>query len=283
MKQIIVDHEKCIKDYLCISECPCGFIFDHDESGFPILNDNAENYCIACYHCVAVCPHNALSFTTQVPKKNISVQEELLIDAEKAEHFLKTRRSYRTFKKKQVSPEILSQLIDVTRWAPTALNNQPIEWLVVHNHKMVSELAELVIEYFKIAVKENNYYSPIIEAWKKNEDVVLRKAPHLIIAHLPKDSYWADIDSGIALTYLELMSNTMGLGACWAGYFARAANSYEPLKRKLDLPANNKVGGAMMIGYRSHKFKSIPHRNQAKIKWLGNTEGSDTKTLEPDK
>jgi nitroreductase len=33
----------------------------------------------------------------------------------------------------------------------------------------------------------------------------------------------------IALTYLELATYSLGLGACWAGYFSAAAAFYPPM------------------------------------------------------
>ena len=56
MKLITVNEEKCIKCELCIKECPVD-VLKMGEKG---PEDIANTTCIACGHCVAVCPNAAI-------------------------------------------------------------------------------------------------------------------------------------------------------------------------------------------------------------------------------
>jgi nitroreductase len=77
----------------------------------------------------------------------------------------------------------------------------------------------------------------------------------------------AAVDCSIALTYLELAAFTMGLGACWAGWFNFAANHYAPLTEALGLPEGHAAFGAMMLGHPRHRYQRIPRRKQPDIVW----------------
>ena len=48
-------------------------------------------------------------------------------------------------------------------------------------------------------------------------DVVLRDAPILIVASAPETAIGGMVDVSLALSYLELMTQKMGIGTCWAG------------------------------------------------------------------
>ena len=100
------------------------------------------------------------------------------------------------------------------KWIPTASNKQKLKWIVIESPDKVQELSRLTIEW----IKENNISKEILEQWEKGEDLILRKAPHLIIALGKKDYFWSGAEAGIALTYLELFAHANKLGTCWAGY-----------------------------------------------------------------
>ena len=61
MGLLIIDEEKCRKDGICVRECPMVIIKQKDENSFPEMAPGGEDICNACGHCVAVCPHGALS------------------------------------------------------------------------------------------------------------------------------------------------------------------------------------------------------------------------------
>lgn len=73
------------------------------------------------------------------------IRTEWLMGPEQVEHFLRTRRSIRTYKKKVVSQNDLTKLIDVARFAPSGHNLQPVNWRIVHNRDDIHRLAGLVI------------------------------------------------------------------------------------------------------------------------------------------
>ena len=96
---------------------------------------------------------------------------------------------------------------------------------------------------------------------------ICRSAPHLIVTHAPADERTAPIAAATALTYIELTAYAFGLGACWAGYFARASNDWPPMKEALKLPDGHVNLGTMMIGYPAFGYQRIPLRKEAEIEW----------------
>ena len=97
----------------------------------------------------------------------------------------------------------------------------------------------------------------------------MRGALHIAVAHAPR--LYGPIGqeaSIIALTYLELAAYSLGVGACWAGYFEMAAVNYAPLQKALGIPEGNRPYGAMMLGYPKYKYSRIPLRKEIDVKWL---------------
>jgi nitroreductase len=55
---------------------------------------------------------------------------------------IKERRSIRSFKEQDVKEEDIEMLIEAARWAPSAGNIQPWEFIIVRRHELEKELAE---------------------------------------------------------------------------------------------------------------------------------------------
>jgi len=260
---ITIDQEKCKQDGLCVEICPIGIIEKLPE-GYPRMEANGDQFCISCGHCVAVCPREALHHERIPLTDCVSIRKRLRTSADAIEEFLKARRSIRSFKDKPVSRDVLERIIDVTRWAPSASNRQPLNWLVIENQGQVRQLAELVADW----LRKTNAIPRFLEAWDQGKDMILRGAPHLIVAHADKEYLWAQVDCAIALTYLELAAKSQGLGTCWAGLLIRAIGLYSPVAELLSLPDGNTVYGAVMLGYPKYRYHRIPKRNEAKVRWL---------------
>jgi nitroreductase len=254
-------------------ECPGKLIEIVEEEGFPTPIAEAETLCINCGHCVAICPHGALSLNTMSPKDCPPVHKELAFSAEQGTHFLRSRRSTRNYKEKKVPRDILTQLIDIARYAPSGHNLQPVHWLVITDPEEVQRLAGLVADWMRSLINQGAeialtyHMDRVVNAWDNGVDRILRSAPHLIVAHGLKTLLPVQGACTIALTYLELAAASFGLGTCWAGYFNAAANFYPPLSEVLALPPNHLPYGAMMIGYPKYTFPRIPLRNTPKIIW----------------
>ena len=264
MALLTIDHDKCKRDGICVSECPFSLILENRQTGYPEIRPAAERLCITCGHCVAVCPHQALTLALLGPDTCLPLEKKLAITPESAEQFLKSRRSIRTYQDKPVTHATLERLLDITRWAPSAKNGQPVHWLMVENTTEVRRLAGMVVEWFR----QENLFPGVVKGWGEGRDMVLRGAPHVAIAHAPKDGLLKPAeDCTIGLAYLELAAHAYGLGACWAGFLMSAANAYQPLIDALELPADHRVYGALMLGHPKFRYRRIPMRQPAKVQW----------------
>jgi nitroreductase len=98
--------------------------------------------------------------------------------------------------------------------------------------------------------------------------VVLRGAPHLIVALCDKDFPRGQENAHFAFAYAELMAPTLGVGTCWAGLFQGGARSgYKPLLGILDIPPDKKVAGGLMAGYPQHAYYRLVDRNGLDVLW----------------
>jgi len=263
MSLITVDSAKCKHDGLCAMVCPMGII-TQKKNEIPVAVPNAEKMCVGCGHCIAVCPFEALSIAGISPDSLTTIKKDLAVKKEAMLQLVKAHRSVREYQNKPVPHEILAEIVDATRWAPTAANLQPVHWLVIEDSKEVKRLATILAE----GARHINFNPDMLAAWDQGYDVFLRNAPHLIIAHAhATKNFMPTTDCTIALTCLDMLAYTYGIGTCWAGVLMIIAKQYPPLAEALRLPEGHEVYGAMMLGYSKYSYHKIPQRKPAKISW----------------
>ncbi len=273
MELFTIDQQTCLQDGLCAMVCPL-VIIDAPPGQIPRAIDDAETLCIRCGHCVAVCPTGSFHHRDMAPEHCPPVHPEWQLSAEQCEHFLRARRSIRVYRQQPVERAKLLRLIEMACYAPTAINSQGVQWLVIDQPSTLKRMAGLVIDWMQWLRQEmpemaqTLHVERIIRRWQSGGDGILRGAPALIIAHGEANSRTAPTSCTIALSYLELAATGLGLGTCWAGYFNAAANSFPPLRQALPLPDEHQCFGAMMVGYPRLRYPRLPTRNPAEIAWM---------------
>ena len=75
MSLFTVDKAKCKGDGKCALVCPVQIIGMDEKSRVPYPIDGAEELCINCGHCMAVCPPGALSLKTMSPQDCLALKE----------------------------------------------------------------------------------------------------------------------------------------------------------------------------------------------------------------
>jgi nitroreductase/ferredoxin len=271
MGLLIVDDSKCKRDGICVLECPTAIIRLPENQGCPEIVRGGEDTCLSCGHCVAVCPHGALSHERIPMEDSPPIIKELSINEGQAVQFLRARRSIRRYKDKPVEQEKICRLIEVARYAPTAANSQLVEWLVLSDKSRIQKIAGLTIDWLRQVLKDPNlsaaspYLSMVVRAWDAGHDSVLRNAPVLIVASAPKEAMNGMVDLTLALSYLDLLAPTMRLGTCWAGLLQGALLASPSLKAVVGIPEWHSHHYPMMLGYPDVKYHRLPERKQPRI------------------
>jgi len=118
------------------------------------------------------------------------------------------RRSVRRYKDDPFPMEELSSLVEAARWAPSAGNSQPWEFLLINDEKMVRALKSV---------------SP---GW-------LKPAPALIVIciNAKRRTDWSSMDVGAAMQNILLYAHSEGYGCCPIGSFV-----VKTVRELLDLP-----------------------------------------------
>jgi nitroreductase len=135
-----------------------------------------------------------------------------MIDPEEFLTFIKSRRSIRSFQEKLIPDKEIEMILESGRWAPSASNRQPWEFLVIKNRDMIEKVAKLSV-YGKF-IKEASVLIAIIGKTKIS----------------PK---WYIIDTSLVSINMMLMAWALGIGTCWIGTLDRD-KAKEILKLEID-------------------------------------------------
>ena len=280
-----IDRGTCNRDGICKEVCPVDVI-DLLADGNPTPSVDAEAVCIRCGHCLAVCPAGSFSHRDMDKATCPPVQPALQPTPEQCEYFLRQRRSIRTYKKKPVPRDLLQKLIETARYAPSGHNSQKVKWRVFGKQEKLDLLSGITVDWMRWVIgilperAAELHFERRVKRWESGVDGILRGAPILIVAHGEKetpalppgyvpemDNQSPPLDYAIALTYLELAATGLGLGACWAGYVYKAANTYPPMHKALGLPEGHQCFGAMMVGFPKFSYRLLPLRIPPVITW----------------
>lgn len=257
---VSINSDKCLKDDICVSVCPCG-IFQSSELGFPKIDTKLTGTCIKCGHCISSCPGDAITVSGlnitdfQPVQANLPVFNVL-------DNLVKSRRSIRNFKDRQVEKEKISKLLELTRYCPTAKNTQNLSWVVIDGPEKVRAFSAAVIDVFRAS----GNMAEAVNAFDHGKDPIHRGAPMVVIACAPEKYPWGTMDATIAMTSFELAAKAEGLGTCWAGFSTWAAASSKDVGRSIGLDDTDKIYAAMMVGYPKFSYHVVPPRKPLKLR-----------------
>jgi nitroreductase/formate hydrogenlyase subunit 6/NADH:ubiquinone oxidoreductase subunit I len=273
MALIQVDLTKCEKEGICAEVCPIHVLTVDPKTG-PHVQPGMGQYCIGCGHCVAACPHGALNNVRNPLAQHTPLSAYPALNAEKAYEFLRSRRSIRCYRDQAVPRELLEQLLQIARYAPSGHNSQGLSCVVVEGHDRLKGVCSVVVEWMGTVIETQPDLAAmlqlpaIVEAYHNGVDLILRGAPHLVLATADKGSRMAQVTTYLALEYVELYATSLGLGSCWAGYVQICAQQYPAFATSLHLPVDKMITGAMMVGYPKHTYYRLPERDQLPITWI---------------
>lgn len=257
-----LNKEICIQCGECARVCP--FTCITMENGYPVMPLKKQKHCVKCLHCAAICPTQALTFPG-MPCMEIRHEGDASTIQKDMKNLIITRRSIRNFKKEIIPMATIENMIRTTDFAPSAKNQHPQRWIVVHNPDMSVKVMNLVVEW----VQNKHISMEIISQLEVGKNIVTMNAPHLIYGIAPKEgTFNGYADTIIAMRDLELMMHSEGIGSCWAGYLGRITDASLEIRALLGIQEGEKVHGALAFGYPDKEiYRRLPYKEKSPIIW----------------
>jgi nitroreductase len=151
------------------------------------------------------------------------------------------RRSVRAYQDKPLPKQVIAEILEAARYAPSARNLQPLEYKVITNKALIKKLSDGISE----SMKKEGYSLKTPPNVKLN---YFHSAPLLIIITAPKDNTFAVSDGAIAAENIMLYATSIGLGCCYIG-LARLIQKNEKLLEELHIAGDRNIVAAVICGY----------------------------------
>ena len=183
---------------------------------------------------------------------------------------IKNRRSIRRYKPDKISRNLINEIIETAKYAPSSHNRQPWSFAVITKQKLIDELSEDINKWYKTFVKIGTPLSFIREIRKSvdemrkrvnsEHDLFFYHAPLVIVVHAPKKQFFLQ-DCSCAAQNMMLAARSLDIGSCWIGFADIVFNRSNKMKKKLGIPSSHQIAGTIAFGY-PEKFpaKALPRR-----------------------
>ena len=150
-----------------------------------------------------------------------------------------SRRSIRKYEKKEIPEDVLNQILEAGRNAPSAANKQPIHFIILKDHETKKKLSTTFSRFLKDA--------PVVIVGCANVKALLT-------------GRWAVVDTTISLQNMVIGAWGLGVGSCWIGSF-----NEKKVKETLMIPNNWKVVALLTLGYPAEQPKQRKKKSLEKM------------------
>jgi len=193
---------------------------------------------------------------------------------------IKLRRSIRAFKPHPVPREVLTELLEIARWAPSSANSQPWEFFILtgevldkYNHFLIEKVRsgelwkprpdpdmEMFVIHAKgpYAKRQRKFFEQVpdllepedgkskMQKWFELAENRYGAPAFIIIVADKSASGWFIFDIGLITQTIALVAQEYGLGTCILG---DAAAFPEEMRRIADIPESKRAVIGIAIGY----------------------------------
>lgn len=167
---------------------------------------------------------------------------------------IKNRKSIRKYIDKDVSNELIEDLINAARLAPSAKNRQPWRYMIVKD-EIKNKIADIMLKQLresKISLEKKIYNK---NSSVKATALIIKQAPILILVFRNKDDNWLVGDAlsiGASIEHICLKATDLGLGSLWIRDTIYTKNEISELVGK----NNMELICAVSIGYSNEELRA---------------------------
>jgi len=171
---------------------------------------------------------------------------------------IKNRYSVRKYTDEIVSQELIDEILEVGRIAPSGNNSQPTVVYLLDEEKLAKLKESSISKETRISPGAFKSKQAFLICYDKNKEL---KRP-------PDKFAFGITDSTIVTTYMMLKITELGLGSVWIGYFHP-----DSIKTVLQLPDNLEVSAILTFGHIHKSSKPDPKATRKpledfKMEWV---------------
>ena len=301
-----VDKEKCTGCGLCIQNCPFS-VWEMGEDDHPRAKEKYDcfscyNCMVVCpaealsiqesYHvdkgfwASEPCP-----IPTRFPMEARD-KDGKLTEWNAMERAIFERRSVRNFKEDPVPESYIRRVLEAGRFAPSAGNCQPWKFIVVTDKTFIKEMDTAIhglISGLHGMYMNDDMVQGLAPMYEANPNPGIYDprqiiggsgaisrgalppslaAPAIIImAGDTRAISGPQLNIGICGQNMNLVANSLGIKACWVGFYA-FLNLMPPLMEKLGLKPPWQVISSLVLGWPKFKQEGIVSREYRPVTWF---------------
>lgn len=162
---------------------------------------------------------------------------------------IKNRRTVARYESTPVKDEEIAQILEAGRWAPSWLNKQPWNFIVIKDQKTKEQLSEAVPTTFVQSLKE----APVCIA---------------VIVNTEEDQFHFIEGGAVATQNMALAAHSLGLNSSWIGVhdIKEQKNAAEDkVKKILEIPKKHRVVSLLSIGHVKYELPKKDRKTLAQI------------------
>ena len=265
---IRVDKAKCTHCGACIRDCVVGLI-EFDGEKIPRYVPGGAGKCVGCQHYMVICPAGALSFGGRDPALSTPAgygkSEDVL-------QLIQSRRSVRLYKDQSLPADALQKLVAMLPFIPTGGNRDNLHFTIVRTREKMDALRKAAYAQVMASRDASPFIASAKAAWQQGNDIVFRGATSLVAAAIDLKRTIPGCETAdpiIALSYIELYAQSLGLGTVWCDMALTLAKTLPEVGALLEIPENYTLNYVLLLGVPAIRYRRAIQPEMFSVKLLG--------------
>lgn len=266
MTHLVIDNKLCTGCGICKSVCIRDNIEIVDDIAVEVGGD-----CFDCGQCSTICKQNAIAlkaYQDQMDRIEEYDPRKIPVSYDDMLQFLKQRRTCRWFRNEKIDIETFEKIMEGAYYSPNRQNIQDVEFAILD--EQLDEFIDIV--YDIISAKEEEFFrikqlGDYLRDPERNPKghPLLWEGKQLILAFSE-----AKTDAVIAMTRIELLAYTLGLGG-FHSLFINMADEIDHQRLMEFFPnidSNKHMYAAFVIGYPRVRYRRTRPHEEIKVTYM---------------